>query len=117
MKEIFRWTYRIQPTVLHKPFKACPKERFSKWYSVFDIEADHLHITPQQFRWKAMKFPAEDQKVTFIDGIFSMGGAGGPAMKVSLFFITSSRMASQYLSTPVIPALGRKLSTRQMEIS
>jgi len=31
-----------------------------------------------------MKFPAEDKKVNFIEGIISIGGAGGPAMKVRM---------------------------------
>jgi hypothetical protein len=30
-----------------------------------------------------MQFPAEDKKVNFIEGIITMSGAGGPAMKVS----------------------------------
>jgi len=30
-----------------------------------------------------MKFISEDKKVNFIEGIITMGGAGGPVMKVS----------------------------------
>lgn len=78
----YRWTYRIQPTVLHKQFVPSDNERFANWLSVFDHEDPRLHITPQQFRWKAMKYPEEGKKVNFIEGITTMGGAGGPAMKV-----------------------------------
>ena len=95
---LFRWTYRIQPTVLHKPFKP-DSERFKNWISLFDREDDpRLHVTPQQFRWKPIKFPEEGTKVNFIEGITTMGGAGSPAMKVSLdgFLTYMSRMA--YLS-------------------
>ena len=42
-----RWTYRIQPTVLHKPFKPCPAERFARWFTEFERENPHLHVSPQ----------------------------------------------------------------------
>jgi len=74
-----RWTYRIHPTVMHKPFAPCDAKRFERWLSVFDSEDKRLHVTPQQFRWKAQRFPTD--KTTFIEGIVTMGGAGGPMMK------------------------------------
>jgi homogentisate 1,2-dioxygenase len=77
-----RWTYRIQPTVLHKPFVPAEEERFVKWLSVFDKDDSRLHITPQQFRWRPIKYPEEGKKINFIEGITTMGGAGGPSMKV-----------------------------------
>lgn len=76
-----RWTYRIRPTVLHRPFKACDESRFENWYTVFDGEDKRLTISPMQYRWKPMEIPT-DKKVTFFEGITTMGGAGGPAMKV-----------------------------------
>ena len=60
----------------------CDASRFKNWISCFDQEDSRLHITPQQYRWKPMKYPAEGQRVTFIEGIITMSGAGGPAMKV-----------------------------------
>jgi len=33
------------------------------------------------YRWKPQEIPT-DKKVTFIEGIQTMSGAGGPAMKV-----------------------------------
>lgn len=80
----------MQPTVLHKPFKPVPEGRFSQWLTVFDKDDERLHITPQQFRWKAMQFPPEDKKVTFIDGIITMSGAGGPALKDGLSILVYS---------------------------
>jgi homogentisate 1,2-dioxygenase len=70
--------------VLHKPFKACDSERFKDWLTCYDKDDANLHITPQQFRWKPMQYPAEGTKKNFIEGITSMGGAGGPAMKDGL---------------------------------
>ncbi len=66
---------------MHKPFKACDSEIFKAWITSYDKDDANLHITPQQFMWKPMQFPAEGTKKTFIEGITSMGGAGGPALK------------------------------------
>jgi len=72
-----RWTYRIYPTVLHKPFAACDVKRFSNWLSNYEAEDKRLHVSPVQYRWKPQTIPT-DNKVTFIEGITSMGGAGTP---------------------------------------
>jgi hypothetical protein len=59
------------------------ESRFANWITIFDGEDKRLHITPSQFRWKPIAIPT-DKKVNFFEGIQSMGGAGGPAMKVSI---------------------------------
>jgi hypothetical protein len=43
-------------------------------------------VTPKQYRWKSIKFPPADQKVTFIEGVITISGAGSPMMKVSSYF-------------------------------
>ena len=64
-----------------------------------------------------MKFISEDKKVNFIEGIITMGGAGGPVMKVSyVIFYLFIRTASLYWSTLVTLTWREKPSTRLTEI-
>lgn len=42
----YSWTYRILPTVFHKPFTTVDPERFKNWFSVFDKDDSRLHISP-----------------------------------------------------------------------
>jgi homogentisate 1,2-dioxygenase len=65
------WTYRIRPSVTHKPF----------------VEADAKMIRsgpftevptpPNQLRWNPIPIPTK--KTDFIDGIITLGGNGDPA--------------------------------------
>ena len=65
------WTYRIRPSVTHKPF----------------VEADAKMIRsgpftevptpPNQLRWNPISIPSE--KTDFIDGIVTLGGNGDPS--------------------------------------
>jgi hypothetical protein len=65
-----------------------------------------------------MKFPAEDQKVTFVEGIITMSGAGGPALKVrKKCIIKIFRMECQFWYTLAILAWIRKLSILLMVTS
>jgi hypothetical protein len=70
--------------VFHKPFSAVDKDRFANWITNYDVEDKRLHISPQQFRWNPMQYPPADKKVNFFEGITSMCGAGGSALKVRL---------------------------------
>ena len=64
-----------------------------------------------------MQFPPEDKKVNFIEGIITMGGAGGPALKVSgLFVLKNFRTVYQSWCILAMPIWIKQLSIRQMEI-
>lgn len=78
------WLYRIMPTVAHGKYKPCPD--FNKdWVSTFDREDDdEVFTTPSQMRWQPVEVGSE--KKTFVQGIQTISGAGGPMMKVSLNF-------------------------------
>jgi len=94
----YRWTYRIQPTALHKPFKACDSERFKNWLTCYERDDANLHITPQQYRWKEVQYPAEGTKKNFIEGFIAMAGAGGPALKDGLsilFYACNANMEKE----------------------
>jgi homogentisate 1,2-dioxygenase len=62
------WTYRIRPSVLHKPFKQIDSKLFRS--SPFD----EVVTTPNQLRWDALPVPSEP--TDFIDGIATIAGNG-----------------------------------------
>jgi homogentisate 1,2-dioxygenase len=82
------WLYRIMPTVAHPPYK--PIKDFNKnWISEFaKDDDDEVFTTPQQCRWKPVKIGSE--KITFVQGIQTISGAGGPMMKVRYDIIDSA---------------------------
>lgn len=62
------WTYRIRPSVLHKPFRQINNKRFRS--SPFDEVA----TTPNQLRWDPLPLPSEPSD--FVDGITTIAGNG-----------------------------------------
>jgi homogentisate 1,2-dioxygenase len=81
------WLYRIMPTVAHLPYETLVGYN-NNWISHFDREDDdEVFTTPAQMRWQPVDVPKE--KITFIQGIQTISGAGGPAMKVSSFYLVS----------------------------
>ncbi|CAN5515553.1 homogentisate 1,2-dioxygenase [soil metagenome] len=61
------WTYRIRPSVTHKPFARIDNNRL---VSKFDA----LETTPNQLRWNPLPMPTE--KTDFIDGLTTIAGNG-----------------------------------------
>jgi len=62
------WTYRIRPSVLHKPFKQIDNNL------VRSSPFDEVATTPNQLRWNRLPVPAEP--TDFIDGITTIAGNG-----------------------------------------
>lgn len=62
------WTYRIRPSVLHKPFKQIDSRLFRS--SPFD----EVVTKPNQLRWDALAIPSEP--TDFVDGIRTIAGNG-----------------------------------------
>ena len=62
------WTYRIRPSVLHKPFRQIEHESLSS--SPFD----QIVTTPNQLRWNPLPMP--EAETDFIDGLTTMAGNG-----------------------------------------
>jgi homogentisate 1,2-dioxygenase len=62
------WTYRIRPSVLHKPFRQIDKRLLRS--SPFD----ETTTTPNQLRWNALPMP--DAETDFIDGLMTIAGNG-----------------------------------------
>jgi homogentisate 1,2-dioxygenase len=62
------WTYRIRPSVLHKPFKQIDAKLFRS--SPFD----EIPTTPNQLRWNPIAIPTEP--TDFVDGMVTIAGNG-----------------------------------------
>ena len=62
------WTYRIRPSVLHKPFAHIDNKLFRS--SPFD----EIPATPNQLRWNPLAIP--ETPTDFIDGITTIAGNG-----------------------------------------
>jgi homogentisate 1,2-dioxygenase len=62
------WTYRIRPSVLHKPFHQIESKLFRS--SPFN----EVVTTPNQLRWDPLPIPSE--RADFIDGITTIAGNG-----------------------------------------
>ena len=62
------WTYRIRPSVTHRPFRFVENNNFRS--SPFD----EVITTPNQLRWDALPVPREP--TDFIDGIMTIAGNG-----------------------------------------
>ena len=61
------WTYRIRPSVLHKPFEQIAG---GGWESRFD----ELAVTPNQLRWNPLPMPQNE--TDFVDGVTTIAGNG-----------------------------------------
>ena len=62
------WTYRIRPSVLHKPFRQIESKLFRS--SPFD----EIATPPNQLRWNPLPIPTEP--TDFVDGITTIAGNG-----------------------------------------
>lgn len=61
------WTYRIRPSVLHKPFTQIDNRN---WQSKFD----EIPVTPNQLRWNPLPMP--EAETDFIEGMTTVAGNG-----------------------------------------
>ena len=70
------WTYRIRPSVTHKPFSEIGTGLFRSG------PFTELPTPPNQMRWNPVPMP--EGKTDFMDGIVTMGGSGDPAMQIGV---------------------------------
>jgi homogentisate 1,2-dioxygenase len=70
------WTYRIRPSVTHKPFTETGTGLFRSG------PFTELPTPPNQMRWNPIPMP--EKKTDFVDGIVTMGGSGDPAMQIGV---------------------------------
>ncbi len=72
------WTYRIRPSVTHKPFSEIPGGLGLFRSGPFT----EVPSPPNQMRWNPIPMP--EKKTDFVDGIVTMGGSGDPAMQTGV---------------------------------
>jgi homogentisate 1,2-dioxygenase len=70
------WTYRIRPSVLHKPFRQI-ENKFLK-----SSPFDEIVTTPNQLRWNPLPMP--DAETDFIDGLTTIAGNGDSFSQVGM---------------------------------
>lgn len=70
------WTYRIRPSVLHKPFRQINFELFKS------TPFNEIPTTPNQLRWDP--FPMPDEKKDFVEGIITIAGNGDLFMQTGM---------------------------------
>jgi homogentisate 1,2-dioxygenase len=73
------WTYRIRPSVTHKPFTEIASLGSALFRSGPFTE---LPTPPNQMRWNPVPMP--EKKTDFVEGIVTLGGSGDPAMQIGV---------------------------------
>jgi len=74
------WTYRIRPSVTHKPFHELPADSPSSLFRSGPFT--EIPAPPNQMRWNPIPMPGKT--TDFVDGIVTMGGSGDPAMQIGV---------------------------------
>ncbi len=101
------WTYRIRPSVLHKPFRQVENKLFRS--SPFD----EVVTTPNQLRWDPLPIPTEP--TDFIDGIRTIAGNGDLFEQVGMavhIYACNKGMGERYFYNAdgemlIVPEMGR----------
>jgi homogentisate 1,2-dioxygenase len=70
------WTYRIRPSVTHRPFDEIPRRL------IRGGPFDEVPATPNQLRWNPLPIPTEP--TDFVDGIVTLAGSGDPAVQTGV---------------------------------
>jgi homogentisate 1,2-dioxygenase len=70
------WTYRIRPSVTHKPFAETGSGLFRSG------PFNELPTPPNQMRWNPVPMP--EKKTDFVEGIVTLGGSGDPSLQIGV---------------------------------
>ena len=77
------WTYRIRPSVLHKPFTPYAEVSTTEGASLFKSSPfNEIPTTPNQLRWNPLPLPTEP--TDFIDGIITIAGNGDSFSQIGI---------------------------------
>lgn len=101
------WTYRIRPSVLHKPFERRDNNLFRS--SPFD----EVVTTPNQLRWDPLPVPSEP--TDFVDGITTIAGNGDSFAQTGMavhIYACNKGMGERYFYNAdaemlIVPEMGR----------
>jgi homogentisate 1,2-dioxygenase len=100
------WTYRIRPSVLHKPFQQIENKHFKS------TPFDEVVTTPNQLRWDPLPISAEP--TDFIDGITTIAGNGDSFAQFGIavhIYACNKGMGDRYLYNAdgemlIVPEMG-----------
>lgn len=100
------WTYRIRPSVMHKPFERIDNRR---WQS----KPDDIDVTPNQLRWDPLPVPTEP--TDFIDGITTIALNGDLMSQAGIgihIYACNKGMGERYFYSAdgemlIVPEMGR----------
>jgi homogentisate 1,2-dioxygenase len=70
------WTYRIRPSVTHKPFSEIASGLLRSG------PFTELPTPPNQMRWNPVPMP--EKKTDFVQGLVTLGGSGDPALQIGV---------------------------------
>jgi homogentisate 1,2-dioxygenase len=107
------WTYRIRPSVLHKPFTPYTEVRTTVRASLFKSSPfDEIPTTPNQLRWNPLPVPTEP--TDFIDGITTIAGNGDSFAQMGIgvhIYACNKGMGDRYFYNAdgemlIVPELG-----------
>jgi homogentisate 1,2-dioxygenase len=101
------WTYRIQPSVVHRPY-ARIDNGLIRSAPFNDVDA-----TPTQLRWSPLPIPQED--ADFVEGMVTFGGNGDAATQVGMaihLYAANRSMQDRYFYNAdgemlIVPQQGR----------
>ena len=99
------WLYRIRPSVMHGEFSPLEQPRL---HAVFEGG-----VSPNQLRWDPLPMP--EAPTDFVDGLFTMGGNGGPdahaGVAIHLYAANRSMQGRYFYNADgellIVPQLGR----------
>ena len=69
------WTYRIRPSVLHRPFRRIENRLLVSKF-------DEIETTPNQLRWNPLPMP--DAETDFVEGLTTIAGNGDSFTQIGL---------------------------------
>ena len=101
------WTYRIQPSAVHRPFSRIQNPR------LLSAPLNQLETTPSQLRWNPVPIPHEP--TDFIDGLVTLGANGDVRLQTGMaahLYAANSSMKERYFYNAdgemlVVPQQGR----------
>ncbi|KAI0703786.1 homogentisate 1,2-dioxygenase [Cytidiella melzeri] len=108
------WFYRIRPSVSHLGFHTTDPQN-PNLEAEFSLKDPKQHVVPTQMTWDPIAVPSESSKVTFIDGIVTILGNGGPmareGLALHLYSCNTSMGKTAFVNSDgdflVIPVFGR----------
>lgn len=110
------WTYRIRPSVTHKPFHEIPAGLMRSG------PFNEVPPTPSQLRWNPVPIPTEP--TDFVSGIVTMGGCGDPAMQSGVglhIYAANQSMQGRYFYNAdgemlIVPQQGRLILRTELGV-